>query len=142
MMQNSPFYLLRIFSGGTGATMFLMGLPLDSLDTPLCGAERERSGIGAGAERSRSGAGSEPERERSVKKIRWSVSGAGAGRSRSGSGAVSGGYRKRRDRAARGKSTFSHVLCGAPYFRIFKIILKNKDWPSQWPYNPNSLYFF
>ena len=69
-----------------------MGPPLDS---SLCGAERERSGSGAGAEWVRK----LNERSGSVhEKIRWSGSGAGAGRSRSGSGAVSGDYRKRRER--------------------------------------------
>ena len=50
----------------------------------------ESGGVRKLNERERSGAGAE--RERGVKKY------GGAGRSRSGSGAVSGGYRKRRER--------------------------------------------
>jgi len=48
--KNSPFYLLRIFSGGTGATMFLRAGP----KIEWAGAERERNVKkygGAGAER-------------------------------------------------------------------------------------------
>jgi len=77
--KNSPFYLLLIFSGGTGTTIILramMGLPLD---TPLCGAE-ERSESGTSPKIEWAGAGCEKntvERsgERGLQKEAWAVSG-------------------------------------------------------------------
>jgi len=67
--KNSPFYLLRIFSGDTGATMFFEGHD---------GATPRHAPV-------QSGAGPKiewAERERGVKKYGW----AGAGRARNGSG--------------------------------------------------------
>jgi len=62
---------------------------------------------GSGAEWSGAGAGRE--------KIRWSVSGAEAEQEREGRGAVSGGYRKRRERWAEISTAPAPLTCSATY---------------------------